>query len=377
MAIRTRSRNTTYSGGRVENDTGIADSDWYYSTYQVCDDITGQGDNLPFAVTSIERSGGTIHGGIPGVNKYTWYGYPCGYMGDPWLVSHLDIPGRPSNGVMATSVIARTDPSRPETISLEYADSLAGLGKAAKHEMDSRLNKLFKRIPASRFRLLKRAAKLNLIYQFGILPLISDIELLLTFQQAVDRRVKEIERLRTRGLRRTVDCWGGSDFVIAPGVTLHSNGTFLHANIAKRTTTKIRGHIRWYVYDNFFVSDAQVRDEAKRVLLGYDINLETLYELMPWSWLIDYFTNLGTMVKAGSNSFPMHHDKVSIMEYTRTQTVSSAHDRGGSGYTWCTPINCVLETKTRSPTNPTIGARIEFLTGSQLSILGSLAVLRL
>lgn len=376
MALRERLRQKIHTGYQTDNLLGGASSSSYGSLYELARDETGKGDNAPFSVDRYERSGGLLNGGSLTGTRFSYQDYPVTYMGDTWTTSHLPFADRPTNGVLATKLIAETNPSRAETVSLEYAAELSDYGNKAESEFDRRLRGLRKFISDERFKHLKKAAKLNLLYQFGIVPLISDIELLLEFQKAVDRRVKEIDRLRTRGLRRTKDLWGGSEFSYIPSATIHSNALTVHAAITKITKLNIRGHIRWYVQDNFFVSDQQVRAEAKRVILGYNLTPTTLYELMPWSWLIDYFTNLGTMVKAGDNQFPMRHDTVRIMEHLETTTTSSAHSVGGGGAVTVTPIHCKHETKTRSLATPTIGARIEFLKSSQWSILGSLAVLR-
>jgi hypothetical protein len=96
---------------------------------------------------------------------------------------------------------------------------------------------------------------------------------------------------------------------------------------------------------------------------------------MPWSWLADYFLNLGNLVKAAKNLTTITHDAVRIIEHRRTRTISSNHTLGGGSVT-CTPMFIVHETKKRTLAVPTLNAQESILTDGQLSILGSLAVLR-
>lgn len=379
MVGRVRERFTTQSGVRKDNYSGELQSDWYYSGIERTEDRTREGDNQYFWSEKTEISGGLIHGGDPSYSGYTFYGYPATYTHNAGLLSPLSLEGAPSNGVVATSVIARTNPERASTSGLEYVSELPGLGALAKEEYESRLLRFRKYISQARFAGMKRVAKLHLMIQFGLMPLISDIELLLEFAKRVDARMRELERLRTRGLRRTVEVWRGSNMLSLPGQIMHTSGALLDADVLKTTTEEIRGHIRWY--PNFilgFPTDtSQLRSIAKKAILGARFAPDTLYEIFPWSWLIDYYLNLGTMLKTQSNTLPMNHDLVRVMRHVTTITRTTAHTKSHDGRITMDPIFAKHELKTRVLATPTIGARIEVLNAQQWSILGSLAVLRL
>lgn len=354
----------------------------YTSLSEVVDDETGPGDNSPtFTVERITRSGGLINGiEKSNLSGYIWNDYPCAYVTDSYLTSHLSISGRPSNSTLAAQVAARTQPLRSSMVSLEYLSDLSDLGSKAQSEMLKRLRGLGKSFPLSRWPKLRRAAKLNLLYHFGIVPLLSDIETLLEFQGLVDARAKELKRLYQgpRGLRRTVDLWSGSNTTTIPSQTIQSYGVLLHARITKTTTENVKGHIRWHTIYPVGVSDQALRAKAKKAILGYSLDPATLYELMPWSWLVDYFSNLGTIVKGAKNLFDFTHSAVRIMDHHRTYSSSSNHDTTGSGANiiTCTPMFCIHESKTRRIATPSLIAQDAILTESQLSILGSLTVLR-
>jgi hypothetical protein len=213
------------------------------------------------------------------------------------------------------------------------------------------------------------------MYQFGISPMISDVKKCLEFQALVDARVSELERMMSkRGLRRTIALSNDSAVWNSAGaVSMHSQGVSMSTRITKRTIRKTTGHIRWHPMSNFIRADRDIRRDAIQVVAGNTIDFTTVYNTIPWSWLIDYFTNLGNFVSAGRNTVEAYHDPVRIMKRTTT-TISGAGDTDGP--VKMTPIFNTLSSYTREVATPMLSARQEFLTKSQTSILGSLAVTR-
>jgi len=383
VQTRSRLRLSTYTGYRTEKFGGhVTNGNTYIANSEQCDDVTGinAGDNQPFTVTRIERSGGLINGTEKSnLTGYIWNYYPCAYVEDSWTTSHLSISGQPSNGSLATQLAARTQPFRAEALSWEYMSELSSLGSLARFKYKDALRRLFNFVPMRLFNQLSRAAKYNLLVRFGLIPLISDINVLLQFQKRVDGRVEEMKRLyEKRGLRRTVHLWDGSSHAIVANQTIQSQGVLLHARITKSTTVKLRGHIRWRGIFPVGKTDERLHRMASDAVSGTNLDASAIYNMMPWSWLIDYFLNLGNLIKAGSNSFDVYHEQVRIMEHRRTRTASSNHDwdNQGTGFLiTCSPFFVTSESKKRTLATPTLNAQESILTNGQLSILGSLAVL--
>nr|UJQ85205.1 MAG: hypothetical protein 1 [Leviviridae sp.] len=373
MTIRNRIKVTPYVGERTLKSNGAKSYDSYSVLSEQCSDEVAPGDNAPFSVERLQYSGGLISGsGF----FYTWTGYPCLYMTDPYLTTHLTIPSTPSYGSLATSLLARTNPSRPSSAFLEYASEMHTFVPRIKDRMGNGIRNLFRTIKPGAFAALSRIARLNLLVQFGILPMISDIRLLTELQDRVDKRSLEIDRMRTRGLRRSIDLWKGSAITGPINAFVQSEGTSIHADIEKQTVATIRGHIRWYANASWLKSDQLVKAKLKQAILGYNLDPVTLYEIMPWSWFLDYFTNLGDMIKATRNMFDASHDAPRIMSHLRTESRSYRHTYSEEGDIIMSPIRVIHESKERILTSASLGARVEALTASQLSILGSLAILR-
>jgi len=104
------------------------------------------------------------------------------------------------------------------------------------------------------------------------------------------------------------------------------------------------------------------------------LDFATLWEAMPWSWLIDWGSNVGDYLKAHRNIVPAELQSVSLMEHSVTQAHIPASVIGGD--LWISQIDVMKETKTRRKVIVAPTAHFPFLTGNQLGILASLAITR-
>lgn len=129
---------------------------------------------------------------------------------------------------------------------------------------------------------------------FGIMPLYADIEGILKAVQRLARQ--DPKRVRVQGqadltTSSVVDL--GSRNVMASNLFLYSS-TIMDTE----TTASVR-----YVVG---LECQEVVDQTplSRLLEASGLTLENfvpaIYELMPWSFLIDYFSNLGTLIEAGT-----------------------------------------------------------------------------
>nr|UJQ84966.1 MAG: hypothetical protein 1 [Leviviridae sp.] len=381
---RIRQRNANFTGYRTERfGAHVTNSRTIEVKFEECTDETFTGDCWPFIVIQRYRVGGLING-ISGssLTGYTWNNYPCAYVTDSFLMSALSISGQPNNGTIAAKTIARTTPYRSSTVSLEYISEMPGYGKSAKKLLTERCLRLSKSIPERKWRTLSTIAKFTILTEFGIIPVLSDIEVLIEFRKRADARRQEIDRLYgKRGLRRTIkEYWSGSSSQSnVTGQVIQSQGVVLTCNVHKTTKRTISSHIRWYaLFPMSRLTDSEIDRKIKAAILGYDINPYTIWQLIPWSWLIDYFTNLGDLLKGCSNMYEIRHDPVNVMTTTYTNSWTDNHSvhTNSSGMCTCTPMYISSIRRDRVYATPSIIALDCVLTRDQLSILGSLAVIR-
>lgn len=280
-----------------------------------------------------------------------------------------------SMNVLTTKLLGRSNPSRPIVDLPVFAFELKDLPKMIKQAGDAiRWLRSGKRGATPTATGLANA---NLAYQFGWAPLLSDLWKLLTFQEAYEKKKAELEKLySSAGLRRSVTL---DEQTIGVGGTtyfLHTNGLTLIGNGSGEAKYKAWGSVRWKPTKvppgTRHPSDLDVF----RAALGLDITLATVWEAIPWSWLIDWFTNVGDFLSANRNTIPATHSRICIMEMKTlsctysTKTITDGFSWGGA--------STGSTSKSRTPRTGIIypSVSLPFLSGSQLSILGSLLIAR-
>lgn len=247
---------------------------------------------------------------------------------------------------------------------------------------------------------LKERADNFLDYQFGLKPLGQEIGTFAASVLDADRILAQYERDAGRVVRRRYtfpprieetqwDDLASSDM---PYMGRPQNGL---SNVAlsfnDRKALVVRKRIvqkRWFsgafIYHLPRGYDARSEWDRKALLakeiLGLDLDLETIWNLTPWSWAIDWFSNLGDVVSNVSSwledglvmpyGYMMEHTIVNVT-YTRkfrnllkSGTVDSA-------------VTLSVETKVRRKANPFgFGLSWNGLSTLQLAILSALGITR-
>nr|UJQ85248.1 MAG: hypothetical protein 1 [Leviviridae sp.] len=374
---RNRLKQTFESGTRTQVSNGSVLTASLRTSYEAVTDVTGPGDNEPFSVTKVMQSGGGISGrGTHYGTTYEWDGYPAEfYRTNPYAYAHLAISGRPNNTFLATELVRKTNPNRSEMDGLVSLIELREIPMLIKDSYKSGMDKLEKHLPHRFWKNLPAIAQANLLVRFGILPLLGDLDTCMKFQSLVNKRVKELDRLRSKGLRKTRKLWSGSDMVSSGSTIIHGNGATISAKLFKQSTIEINGHIRWfYGPHGVLTANESTRALASRIVRGGRVDYRTVWELMPWSWLADYFLNIGSYLEATSNQLDVTHTIPRIQTRQRTQ-IQGFYIPSSTVLT-VSDYKCFRETKDRVLVNSGITAKVPILNNGQLSILGSLYVLK-
>lgn len=322
-----------------------------------CDDFTAVAGDQPL---TIEKR---IHRAIPlsGITNV-----PSNYIeADKWYTeqqmangSHIVLPALPSFD--AAAFLARVNPNAGQIGLPEFIKDFKDLPKLIQLGGNS---------------ILKKGAGAYLNYQFGWKPLISDVKKLMDFTGRVNRKISELHALYENGglhRRRTV-----ANDTVSTQSTYTATG--IHVTSITCKVSKITQRQRWAT-TRFVPTTLPPRDEsdyrrrAIQIVLGMDLSPGTAWQLMPWSWLIDWFGNVGDYLVQFNNTCPVRATPPCVMTYTKTIETHTRTD----AQTQMLGGGCVIqrETKSRSIAVPTLSATIPFLTGRQLSILGALSVTR-
>jgi len=232
--------------------------------------------------------------------------------------------------------------------------------------------------------LLRDAARGYISWRWAVKPLVNDLAKLYTFQKAVNNRMTELYALRDgRTLKRRCDLVKASstytNVVLAHGIRFT---WWTHR--AVHMTTKSWGTAEWKLMPDSKLPElgyaplAGLAQSSAAGLNRYGA-LEAAWELCPWSWFADWFSNVGTCINASNNALGLTFGRISLM---RTSTSTSGYAMQGvppSQYVISGAYNESMIRKERYPVFPVIPVplpTLPLLTGKQLSILGALAVLK-
>jgi len=230
----------------------------------------------------------------------------------------------------------------------------------------------------SRLRALETLAStgdefLNIV--FGVLPTLSDMEQFVKAVHKVDKAVVQFERDSGRVVRRQfhfpkevttteevlpgILSPVGSQPIVVGGVNTCSNVLYQDAQRGFPTYTTIRhrtverdiwfsGAFTYHLpswYDNGSRAD---RMRLSAQLLGARPDLNTLWQLTPWSWAVDWVTNAGSFVK-NLNSLLAYG---TILRYGYVMETTTVTDTYRAGSVWATPAPA--DTVIFKPPYPTI-----------------------
>lgn len=238
---------------------------------------------------------------------------------------HLALPDMPSLASDALKVLAFSNPNRTGS---GIGQDLADLGSI-----------IPKGLFATGKSILTRGAEANLWTQFGILPLIEDVKAVFEYRRRVNQRIHEFNSLFLKGgLRRRINLGDYSAQTENPSVALNSNVYTCRARMVHTTQAKRWGVVRWTAdgWSLFDLRDKELESEVTRLLYGVDIDPVSLWNLLPWTWLIGWFTNINLLMAANKGNFKVKASSISIMTHTRSDydfhvTSLSTGFTGGSG----------------------------------------------
>ena len=381
MARHTRNRTRTQgqpAGTRFGVWSGVSRDEVRFasSAYtETCDDSIGRPvTDSDFSLTRRDKT------------RYKGYSYTLSKPSDPlekvvWKDFWYDRQYLLALGHNSTSALpaglgavirARTNPSRPNVTPLTIAQDLYELPKMLKDV--GKLLRTPKKLLSP-----KELANFHLGARFGWIPLIKDVSALLHTQDYLNARIKELHRLYdSGGLGRTIQL--GSDHVVSGGIeSLESNLIQVRGSVSQGTSMKYWGSIKWRPNQPTIghnPNDAEIIRQAKLVAGGLTPEglIQGAWDLLPWSWMVDWFSNAGDWLTQNSYSVPATPASTCVMVERNTvyqHTVLSSppgfRDHGGVG---------LISSKQRTVSNGSLAARIPMIDSGRLSVLGSLFVQR-
>lgn len=276
--------------------------------------------------------------------------------------------------------VAGTNPSRPtltipELVQdfIEIPRQIRDIGRLYKKDLRGKLTD-------------KDAASTFLGIKFGWIPLVEDLRQLLDLQSIVLKRVKELQQLHSgRGLRRRLKFADDhKSFELFWDRPLIGTNNKIRVPIDRTVKRRTWATITWKPtapppYNPY---DVRMNDYMRNIVLGITPEGLTkgLWNVIPWTWFLGWFTNIGKYLLANSNTVPASHSEACFMnEKIETYKVKSPQLIGCSNDSFFYAHGQTVKSlKTRIVSGAlTPGFNMPFLDMSKLLVLEALAIQRI
>lgn len=242
---------------------------------------------------------------------------------------------------------------------------------------------------------LSDAARAHLMYRWAIRPMLSDIWKIFQWQTSVAKRMEWLVDLTTgdKVLRRKAPIRNNTAQDAPTTVGLKSAGATISGRRTVQYFEKVWCVVNWKLDTSkidlsrvlpltFFELDP---DWINVHRMSYGITtygaLQALWEIMPWSWFVDWFLHIDTVMNATNNTIPVTHGDICVMRTTSAKAnvvpITTSPD-----YDWVQITGSHQQSEVRkqrlivSPILPFAPSMLPVFTTGQWSILGSLGVLR-
>ncbi len=256
---------------------------------------------------------------------------------------------------------------------------------------------LLPRVAKWRTETLKALSDAHLSVQFGWLPIKADIENYVKQVKNFDRILKEADASSQMRRIKVGHSWPEDQETVtteeAITTRIWSSGND-SGNPAKTFVSKTRKRRTWFEAEYIQFPPVSSRQRSKfeeyahkaDVLLGLQLTPEVVWNLSPWTWLVDWFTDAGDIVSmvsqsifdglVMSNGYVMSHHQLRTEAY-RPGPVPYGPKPSVLLYSGGDRTITLYETKKRFVSVPYFGfGSVGDLSNRQLSILAALGISR-
>lgn len=197
-----------------------------------------------------------------------------------------------------------------------------------------------------RLDILRFAGSNYLNIEFGWKPLVSDLQNAVKAISDTEKTLKQLERDSGKRVRRKFrfhdDVYHSESESASPTAFMFEGIPVSLMGQTGHTTTQRHTHQTWFSGSYTFDYEPDQLNELSRIatqarlLYGLNLNPEVLWNLAPWSWLVDWFLNVGPVLhnlSAFANDglvlhygYLMHHSKRSNLYSARGLTFPKGGD---------------------------------------------------
>jgi hypothetical protein len=378
--LRNRSRLTTTSGKWVQHsffgDSTFTVTRNYTSTIA---DYRGR-PVVPSPLNSIQYeavdiwANGKVWKGQGTLRGYSFLAMPVNHnLGES---EDTSAPGIPSGWELSS--VARSNPSRPILFFPELVQDIVSLPR-----MIGNLKRLMEH-PKSKFT-PRGISNEYLGAAFGWLPIIEDLQKLNDLQKHVQKRAEQVEELyKGKGLRRRIT-WSKDTKVTRRYAQFNTDWGNIQLPCSVKVTKEVWATVRWKPTGPMppRLLDKGGYEFYRNLVLGLTPEgmATGAWKIIPWTWLIGWFTNLGDILLIKSNTVPATYTEACLMRkvtmlVTPSQPVATGSPSENSVSQSGVRLWCQRQ-RTIGTGNLIPSVNMPFVDMFRLSIVGALAIQRL
>jgi hypothetical protein len=180
----------------------------------------------------------------------------------------------------------------------------------------------------------------HLNYVFGWKQMLDDVKTLVKITSAIESRIKEFNSLvQHGGLRRFKKLYKGASSgpLSDPTDVWSTHGFSLKGQYKAAWSSEITGSCRWRPKRGKAIDINKLATFNQAAKIVFDIqpaDLSTVWESIPFSWLIDYFLNVGDTLSALENSDLVEPYDICIMRHRKVHTSTTGWNLSTSDWPW-------------------------------------------
>lgn len=164
------------------------------------------------------------------------------------------------------------------------------------------------------------AGNTYLNYRFGWLSFYRDVQTLLSITKEIEARAKDFNYLVKHGhTRKKLRLGSDTGKTGGPNYTHHSAfGVQITGPYTTRWRLQKWGSVTWSLQDGSLLPLDELSQFNRAVSVVFDLeemDAPTLWELIPFSWLVDYFYNIGTALQSRHMQYKIQPYDVCIMRH--------------------------------------------------------------
>nr|UJQ85131.1 MAG: hypothetical protein 1 [Leviviridae sp.] len=213
-----------------------------------------------------------------------------------------------------------------------------------------------------------------LAYNFGWKPLISDLAALIDLGGSIAKARRDLQNAAQGGrVSRSLGSMSSHSLLSPYQYALGTAGTYTLSRI-QNTTVKGWCTARVHLTEPLPTAGDELQELFKRTAFGLNLRPAMLWDAIPWSWLIDYFTNIGDLMEArGGYSLWRFTELFVMVKTSRSVKIGGALNSVGSMTYTGGEMNYTRKERSYVGSNPNVGLGLSpLLSDYQAGILGSL-----